>query len=113
MAIELFDQARVRVPTGELNRILKDATTARSPSSDGHAVKILYATQVAIGPPTFVIFVNDPELIHFSYKRYLENRIREEWGFLGTPIRLIFRQRESVEDARRTTKPRRRAAKRR
>ena len=103
-----------RVSTGELNRLVMDAVRAHPPSHVRNRLpKILYATQVAIGPPTFVIFVNDPELIHFSYKRYLENRIREEWGFLGTPIRLIFRQRESVEDARRSAKPRRRTAKRR
>ncbi len=102
-----------RVSTGELNRLVMDAVRAHPPSHVRNRLpKVLYATQVAIGPPTFVVFVNDPELIHFSYKRYLENRIREEWGFLGTPIRLIFRQRESVEDARRTTKPRRRTAKR-
>ena len=103
-----------RVSTGELNRLVMDAVRAHPPSHVRNRLpKILYATQVAIGPPTFVIFVNDPELIHFSYRRYLENRIREEWGFLGTPIRLIFRQRESAEDARRSTKPRRRTAKRR
>jgi GTP-binding protein len=103
-----------RVSTGELNRLVMDAVRAHPPSHVRNRLpKVLYATQVAIGPPTFVIFVNDPELIHFSYKRYLENRIREEWGFLGTPIRLIFRRRESVEDARRTAKPRRRTAKRR
>jgi GTP-binding protein len=71
---------------------------------------VLYATQVAVAPPTFVIFVNDPVLIHFSYRRYLENRIRDEWGFLGTPIRLIFRARESAEAARRSARPRRRSA---
>jgi GTP-binding protein len=103
-----------RVSTGELNRLVMDAVRAHPPSHVRNRLpKVLYATQVAIGPPTFVIFVNDPALIHFSYKRYLENRIREEWGFLGTPIRLIFRQRESAEDARRSTKPRRRTAKRR
>ena len=103
-----------RVSTGELNRLVMDAVRAHPPSHVRNRLpKVLYATQVAIGPPTFVIFVNDPALIHFSYKRYLENRIREEWGFLGTPIRLIFRQRESVEDARRASKPRRRTAKRR
>ena len=69
--------------------------------------KILYATQVAVGPPTFVIFVNDPELVHFSYRRYLENRIRAEYGFLGTPIRLIFRQRANEAAARRSARPRR------
>jgi GTP-binding protein len=72
--------------------------------------KVLYATQVAVAPPTFVIFVNDPELIHFSYRRYLENRIRDAYGFLGTPIRLIFRERASEAAARRSARPRRRSA---
>jgi GTP-binding protein len=99
-----------RVPTGELNRVVSDAVRARAPSHVRNRLpKILYATQVAVGPPTFVIFVNDPELIHFSYRRYLENRIRDEYGFLGTPIRLIFRQRASEEAARRSARPRRAA----
>jgi GTP-binding protein len=102
-----------RIPTGELNRLVTDAVRAHPPAHvRNRQPKILYATQVAIGPPTFVIFVNDPELIHFSYRRYLENRIRAEYGFLGTPIRLIFRQRVSEEAARRTSRPRS-AAKRR
>jgi GTP-binding protein len=71
--------------------------------------KILYATQVGVAPPTFVVFVNDPEIIHFSYKRYLENQIREKFGFLGTPIKLILRKRESEEAARRSVRPRRSA----
>ena len=97
-----------RVPTGELNRIIGDAVRAHPPSHVRNRLpKILYATQVAVAPPTFVIFVNDPEIIHFSYKRYLENRIRAEYGFLGTPIRIIFRQRASEEAARRSAAPRR------
>ncbi len=97
-----------RVPTGELNRIIGDAVRAHPPSHVRNRLpKILYATQVAVAPPTFVIFVNDPEIIHFSYKRYLENRIRAEYGFLGTPIRIIFRQRVSEEAARRSAAPRR------
>ncbi len=99
-----------RIPTGELNRLVTDAVRAHPPANvRNRQPKILYATQVAIGPPTFVIFVNDPELIHFSYRRYLENRIRAEYGFLGTPIKLIFRQRVSEEAARRTSRPRRTA----
>jgi GTPase len=97
-----------RIPTGELNRLVTDAVRAHPPAHvRNRQPKILYATQVAIGPPTFVMFVNDPELIHFSYRRYLENRIRAEYGFLGTPIKLIFRQRVSEEAARRTSRPRR------
>ena len=97
-----------RIPTGELNRLVTDAVRAHPPAHvRNRQPKILYATQVAIGPPTFVIFVNDPELIHFSYRRYLENRIRAEYGFLGTPIKLIFRQRVSEDAARRSARPRR------
>ncbi len=96
-----------RVSTGELNRIVGDAVRAHPPSHVRNRLpRVLYATQVGVAPPTFVIFVNDPELIHFSYKRYLENRIRAEHGFLGTPIRLIFRQRVNEEAARRSTRPR-------
>src|SRR5919106_3465555 len=99
-----------RVPTADLNRVVTDAVRAHPPSHVRNRLgKVLYATQVAVAPPTFVIFVNDPELIHFSYRRYLENRIRDEWGFLGTPIRLILRARESAEAARRSARPRRRA----
>ncbi|HEY8922604.1 MAG TPA: ribosome biogenesis GTPase Der [Candidatus Limnocylindria bacterium] len=97
-----------RIPTGELNRLVTDAVRAHPPAHvRNRQPKILYATQVAIGPPTFVVFVNDPELIHFSYRRYLENRIRAEYGFLGTPIKLIFRQRVSEDAARRAARPRR------
>jgi GTPase len=103
-----------RVPTGELNRIVADAVRAHPPSHVRNRLpKILYATQVAVAPPTFVVFVNDPELIHFSYRRYLENRIRAEHGFLGTPIRLILRQRVSEEAARRSVRGRPRRSSRR
>jgi GTPase len=90
-----------------------DAVRAHPPSHVRNRLpKIFYATQVGVAPPTFVIFVNDPSLIHFSYKRYLENRIRDEYKFLGTPIRLVFRQRESEEAARRSTRPPRTVARR-
>jgi GTP-binding protein len=103
-----------RIPTGELNRVITDAVRQHPPSHVRNRLpKVFYATQVSVAPPTFVIFVNDPELIHFSYRRYLENRIREAYGFLGTPIRLILRQRESEEAARKAARPRRAAAGRR
>src|SRR5574338_132826 len=103
-----------RVPTGELNRLVTDAVRAHPPAHVRNRLpKFLYATQVGVAPPTFVIFVNDPEIVHFSYKRYLENRIRDGYGFLGTPIRLIFRRRESEEAARRSARPRRATAGRR
>jgi GTPase len=97
-----------RVPTGELNRLVMDAVRAHPPAHVRNRLpKVYYATQVGVAPPTFVVFVNDPKLIHFSYRRYLENRIRDGYGFLGTPIRLILRQRESEEQARRSARPRR------
>jgi GTP-binding protein len=97
-----------RIPTGELNRVITDAVRQHPPSHVRNRLpKVFYATQVSVAPPTFVIFVNDPELIHFSYRRYLENRIRDAYGFLGTPIRLILRQRESEEASRRASRPRR------
>ena len=89
------------------HRVVTDAVRAHPPSHVRNRLpKILYATQVAVAPPTFVIFVNDPALIHFSYRRYLENRIRDEFGFLGTPIRIILRKRESEEAARKSSRPR-------
>ena len=103
-----------RIPTGELNRVISDAVRQHPPSHVRNRLpKVFYATQVSVAPPTFVIFVNDPELIHFSYRRYLENRIREVYGFLGTPIRLILRQRENEEAARKAARPRRATAGRR
>jgi GTPase len=99
-----------RVPTADLNRVVTDAVRAHPPSHVRNRLpKVYYATQVSAGPPTFVIFVNDPSLIHFSYRRYLENRIRDAYGFLGTPIRIILRERTSEESARRAARPRRTA----
>ena len=107
------DERLRRVPTGELNRLITDAVREHPPAHVRNRLpKVFYATQAAVGPPTFVIFVNDPELIHFSYRRYLENRIRAEYGFLGTPIRLILRERESEDAARRSARPRRAARRR-
>jgi GTPase len=107
-ALRVAEERYRRVPTGELNRLIMDAVRAHPPSHVRNRLpKILYATQVGVAPPTFVVFVNDPEIVHFSYKRYLENRIREQYGFLGTPIRLILRRRESEEAARRSARPRR------
>jgi GTP-binding protein len=97
-----------RVSTAEINRVVGEAVRANPPSHVRNRLpKVYYATQASVAPPTFVIFVNDPELIHFSYRRYLENRIRAEYGFLGTPIRIILRQRESEEAARKSARPRR------
>ncbi|MBV8263614.1 MAG: ribosome biogenesis GTPase Der [Candidatus Eremiobacteraeota bacterium] len=85
---------RTRVPTAKLNLVVRDAFRARPPAPfRGKAMKIYYATQTAVGPPTFVFFVNDPRLLHFSYQRYLENSLREAFPFEGTPVRLVFRPR--------------------
>jgi GTP-binding protein len=112
-AKRVADERLRRVPTGELNRLIADAVREHPPAHVRNRLpKVFYATQAAVGPPTFVIFVNDPELIHFSYRRYLENRIRAEYGFLGTPIRLILRERESEDAARRSARPRRAARRR-
>ena len=83
-----------RIQTGVINEIISEATAMNQPPSDkGKRLKIFYTTQVAVKPPTFVIFVNDKELMHFSYLRYLENKIREAFGFEGTPIKLLIRER--------------------
>lgn len=84
----------MRVATGVLNEIVFEAVAMHEPPSDkGRRLKIFYATQVAVKPPTFVIFVNDKKLMHFSYVRYLENRIRESFGFEGTSLKFIIRER--------------------
>lgn len=85
----------LRVATGVLNDILYDAMAMNQPPSDkGKRLKIYYMTQISIKPPTFVMFVNDKQLAHFSYKRYIENRIRESFGFKGTPIKILVRERK-------------------
>jgi GTPase len=84
-----------RVQTNVLNDVIMDAVAMNpTPTDKGTRLKIYYATQVAVKPPTFVIFVNDPELLHFSYERFLENRIRDAFGFEGTPIKIIARARK-------------------
>ncbi|RIN89128.1 ribosome biogenesis GTPase Der [Mammaliicoccus sciuri] len=85
---------RKRVQSSTLNEVITDAVAMNpTPTDNGRRLNIFYATQVAIQPPTFVIFVNDVELMHFSYKRFLENRIRDAFGFEGTPVHLISRKR--------------------
>lgn len=84
-----------RIQSSVLNNVLMDAIAANpTPTQNGKRLRIYYGTQVATAPPTFVIFVNDPELMHFSYQRYLENQIRQAFDFSGTPIHLIKRQRQ-------------------
>ncbi len=96
LAMSLAAQRLLRIPTAELNRLLREALAAHPVlSRRGKALKLLYATQAEVAPPTFVLFVNDPELVHFSYVRFLENRIRAVYPFEGTPLRFWFRRRES------------------
>ena len=90
----IHDNQVMRIKTGVLNEILAKATAMKQPPSDkGKRLKLFYITQASVAPPTFVIFVNDRELMHFSYARYIENQIRENFGFRGTPIRFIIRER--------------------
>ena len=87
------NQSVTRISTGMLNDVLGDATTRVQPPTDkGKRLKIYYMTQISVAPPTFVIFCNNAELFHFSYQRYIENCLRDTFGFKGTPIRLIIRQ---------------------
>jgi len=95
---ELINMVRqsqtLRIQTGVLNEIITEATVMQQPPSDkGKRLKIFYCTQIGVEPPTFVIFVNNKELMHFSYQRYLENRIRESFGFRGTPLKFFIRER--------------------
>ena len=90
----VYAESRKRITTGMLNDLLNDATTRVQPPSDkGKRLKVYYMTQTSVAPPTFVIFCNSEELFHFSYRRYLENCIRDAFGFNGTPIRMVIRQR--------------------
>lgn len=94
LASQVYQERMVRIPTGELNRLVEDATIRHSPPHKaGKRLKFLYATQASIDPPTFVFFVNDTRLVHFSYERFLENQIRRKYSYLGTPLRLVFRSR--------------------
>ena len=95
----VHQQATRRVTTGLLNDILSDAQAAlQPPATSGRRLKIYYATQQAVQPPTFVFFVNDENLMHFSYERYLENHFRKAFGFEGTPLKFILRERNKKEE---------------
>lgn len=88
----------MRVATGVLNEIMSEAVAMQQPPSDkGKRLRLYYITQVSVKPPTFVIFVNDKELMHFSYTRYIENQIRESFGFKGTPLKFIIRERKEKQ----------------
>jgi GTP-binding protein len=97
-AIDVWGERRKRIGTGELNRLIGDAVQRQTPPLvKGKRPKIFYATQAAVAPPTFVLFAREAASVHFSYQRYLENQLRDAYGFDGTPIRLIFRERSAIE----------------
>jgi GTPase len=92
------EQHSMRISTSVLNQVIEDATAINPPPSDrGRKLKIYYATQPSVKPPTFIFFVNDAEIMHFSYLRYLENKLREAFGFEGTPLKLVVRGRKDEE----------------
>lgn len=100
MVQHIANQNALRIQTGVLNEVIAEATLMKQPPSDkGKRLKIYYATQVSVKPPTFILFINDKELTHFSYLRYLENRIRENFGFEGTPIRFMYREKSGGTDS--------------
>ena len=95
---EVYEQNHKRIPTGQLNSILAEATSRVQPPTDkGRRLKIYYVTQAGVTPPTFIFFCNDAKLFHFSYQRYLENQIREVFSLTGTPVRIVVRQRGDKE----------------
>lgn len=95
----VIENHALRIATGVLNEIMTEAVALQQPPSDkGKRLKLYYMTQVAVKPPTFVIFVNDKELMHFSYTRYIENKVREAFGFKGTPLKFIIRERKDGND---------------
>jgi GTPase len=97
-AVDVWGERRKRISTGELNRLLGEATRRQTPPLvKNKRPKIFYGTQAAVAPPTFVVFAREAGSVHFSYRRYLENQLREAYGFDGTPIKLVFRERSSVE----------------
>lgn len=92
LALQVHAERVKRIATGPLNHVIQEALKRHQPmSSSGRMLRLRYVTQVQVRPPTFVLFVNDPERVHFSYRRFLENQLREQFGFAGTAIRLVFR----------------------
>ena len=91
----VIENHALRIATGVLNEMMSEAVAMQQPPADkGKRLRLYYITQVAVKPPTFVIFVNDKELMHFSYTRYIENQIRSAFGFRGTPLKFIIRERK-------------------
>ena len=96
-ALEVVEERNKRVSTAALNRLLKDAVAKHPPpSKPGKWVRFFYATQADVAPPTFIFFCNEPKMIHFSYRRYIENELRESFGYTGTPLRISFRGRHDT-----------------
>ena len=96
LALQVQEERLVRLSTSQINRILQKAQDMHAaPSKTGRSLRIYYGTQVRSDPPTFMLYVNDPQLAHFSYLRYLENQIRKEYAFIGTPIRLVLKRRKN------------------
>lgn len=92
---EIAEMRAMRIPTGQLNSLIADAMLMNHPPSDkGRALKIYYVAQIGVKPPLFAFQVNDRELMHFSYARYLENKIREGYGFEGTSVKFVFREKK-------------------
>lgn len=97
-ALKVQEARLQRIPTSKLNRVLRDALDAHpAPSQAGRQLKIYYSTQVRSDPPTFLVYVNDPKLMHFTYRRFLENRIREAFPFPGTPIRIVLKGKKDTK----------------
>ncbi|MBO7344617.1 MAG: ribosome biogenesis GTPase Der, partial [Clostridia bacterium] len=98
MATTVLDNANRRVSTGQLNDLILDCVRASEPPSvNGKRLKIKYVTQMGVNPPTFILFVNESDLMHFSYRRYLENCIRKAYDFSGTPIKITVRENNEYE----------------
>ena len=99
MAKTVAENCAMRVPTGQLNSLIADAVMMNNPPSDkGRRLKIYYAAQVGVKPPLFSFKVNDRQLMHFSYARYLENKIRDAYGFSGTSLKFVFREKNEKEE---------------
>jgi GTPase len=97
--LRVDEERHKRIPTGQLNEVVSRAVTTHPPTSHkGRLLRVYYATQVSVAPPTFVFFVNEPDLVHFAYERFLENTLRRAYGFRGTAIRLRFRPRKSDDE---------------
>ncbi len=110
-ALRIWETRQQHVPTSQLNEVVREAVRRHHPPViQGRPMRIYYATQAEVSPPTFIFFVNDPSLLHFSYQRYLENQLRQAFGFEGTAVRLEFRERQNDREGEEGRKPRKRTA---